>query len=80
MGHSHDHIRVVKVIYDRSLGVATQMFDTAYRTSLFAFHQLAVLAGIFLLPVALLARQMGIQLPLGRVIESTNEAYRKATR
>ena len=51
------------------------MMDTAYRTSLFALHQLAVVFGIVMLPVALLARRLGVQLPLGRLVETTTEAY-----
>lgn len=63
--------------------MADQQSDNAmtrltYRATLFALYQFAVALGIALLPVALLARQVGIHLPLGRLVERLGNAYDKA--
>lgn len=57
--------------------VATQMIDTALRATTFALHQLTVVLGIALLPLALLTRQAGIHLPFQRAIETTEQAYQR---
>ncbi|SDM79250.1 hypothetical protein SAMN04487949_2609 [Halogranum gelatinilyticum] len=54
------------------------MFETAYRVSLFALYQFTVVVGIVLLPVALMARQLGVELPLSRVLERLGRAYENA--
>jgi hypothetical protein len=48
-------------------------------TALFAAYQLTVVVGILLLPVAILARQAGLRLPLDRVLTSLEEAHTEAT-
>lgn len=50
------------------------MIETAHRTSLLVLHQLTVALGILLLPVALLARQAGIRLPIRRFVEASTES------
>ena len=45
------------------------------RTSLFALYQLSIVLGIALLPVAILARQVGVRLPLGELIDRLGAAY-----
>lgn len=50
------------------------MIGTAYRTSLLVLHQLTVALGILLLPVALLARQAGIRLPIRRIVKASTES------
>lgn len=53
------------------------MPTTLYRATVFALYQLSLLAGVLLLPVALLVRQVGVDLPLGRVVDRLNEAYHR---
>ncbi|MEF8843412.1 MAG: hypothetical protein V5A62_17600 [Haloarculaceae archaeon] len=48
------------------------------RTSLFALYQTSIVLGIALLPVAVLARQMGVQLPVGALIDRLGTAYEAA--
>lgn len=54
------------------------MFETAYRLSLFALYQFTVAVGIVLLPVALMARRFGVELPLSRVLNRLGRAYENA--
>lgn len=54
------------------------MIARLYRTTLFALYQSSVAAGILLLPVALLAKQAGLTLPLHRLIASLEAAYEDA--
>lgn len=53
------------------------MFERSKRFALFALYQTTVVLGIVLLPVALLARQVGVPLPLyvGGAIETIGEVY-----
>jgi hypothetical protein len=51
------------------------MIDAVRRLALFALYQTTVALGILLLPVALLARRAGINLPVGRVVETLGTAY-----
>lgn len=48
------------------------------RTSLFALYQTSIVLGIALLPVALLARRVGVQLPVGELIDRLGTAYETA--
>lgn len=52
--------------------------DRLYRTTLLVMYQMALLAGIALLPVALLTRQVGFRLPIDRVIMGLKESYEQA--
>lgn len=47
-------------------------------TALFVAYQLTVAVGILLLPVALLARQAGLRLPLDRALVRLDEAHTRA--
>lgn len=51
------------------------MSRTLRRGTLFALYQLTLFAGIALLPVALVARRIGVPLPIGRAVEGTKAAY-----
>jgi len=51
------------------------MLEPVRRATLFALYQMSVLTGIALLPVALVARQLGVPLPIHRVVESLQRAY-----
>jgi hypothetical protein len=44
------------------------MFARLRSTALFALYQLTIVAGILLLPVGMLARQVGIPFPFHRAI------------
>ena len=54
------------------------MIETTYRAGLLVAYQFAVFVGIMLMPVALLARRMGVTLPVGRVVEVLDDAYSNA--
>ncbi|MCU4719219.1 hypothetical protein [Halapricum hydrolyticum] len=51
------------------------MESRLYRATLFALYQLTVLVGIAMLPVALVARQVGIAVPIHRAIDRLEAAY-----
>ena len=51
------------------------MIVTAYRTGLLVAYQVAVFVGILLMPVALLARRVGVTLPVGRLVRQLDHAY-----
>jgi hypothetical protein len=46
-----------------------------HRATLFALYQLTLVAGIALLPLALLTRRFGVQLPIDRAILGLKERY-----
>lgn len=54
------------------------MIEAFQRTTLFALYQFAVVLGIVLMPLALVARQVGVTLPVGRFIDTVGEAYENA--
>ena len=54
------------------------MESRLYQFGLFALYQLSLFAGIFLLPVALVARKLGVPIPAHRVVVRLNEAYERA--
>lgn len=54
------------------------MIDAVQRASLFVLYQLSIAIGILLLPIALLARQGGITLPIHRVVDRLGKAYTNA--
>ncbi|ATW87713.1 hypothetical protein halTADL_0917 [Halohasta litchfieldiae] len=51
------------------------MIESVTRFTVFALYQLTVMFGILLLPVAFAARRLGIQLPIGDLIERLDSAY-----
>lgn len=55
------------------------MTNPVYRGLLLALYQLSILTGILLLPVALLARQVGVRLPVDRAVQRLGTAYENAT-
>ncbi|MFB6113525.1 MAG: hypothetical protein ABEJ58_05415 [Halodesulfurarchaeum sp.] len=54
------------------------MIDRLTKVALLAAYQSAIVLGIAMLPLALVARQAGITLPLHHLIERTETAYRQA--
>jgi hypothetical protein len=66
-------------MYDNSRGARyITMRSKVTRAAVFALYQLSLLAGIALLPVALLLRKMGITIPVHRLVDRFNEAYEAA--
>ncbi len=51
------------------------MIESATRLTVFALYQLTVVFGILLLPVALAARRLGVNLPIGDLIDQLDSAY-----
>ncbi|MEA1930843.1 hypothetical protein [Halohasta litorea] len=51
------------------------MIESVTRLTVFALYQFTVMLGILLLPVALAVRRLGIQLPIGELIERLDSAY-----
>jgi len=51
------------------------MIESASRFTVFALYQLTVLFGILMLPVALVTRRLGINLPMGELIDRLDSAY-----
>ena len=49
-----------------------------YRASLFVLYQLSLVVAIVLLPIALLARQAGVRLPIHRPVDRLGKAYDRA--
>lgn len=53
----------------------TAMRTRLQRTLVFVLYQISLLAGITLLPVALLVRQVGLTLPVHRVVDRLESTY-----
>jgi hypothetical protein len=54
------------------------MFETTYRLGLFTLYQFALVFGILLMPIALLARRAGVTLPVGELVDAVGNAYEQA--
>ncbi|WP_197431351.1 hypothetical protein [Halorubrum sp. CBA1125] len=55
------------------------MFDRIRTAALFGLHQATVAVGISLFPMAVFARKrLGINVPVGRLVETTGEVYERA--
>jgi hypothetical protein len=46
-----------------------------YTAAIFALYQFTLLAGIVLLPVAMVTERFGVRLPVDRAVEGLNQAY-----
>jgi hypothetical protein len=51
------------------------MATAVYRAGVLALYQFSILLGIALLPVALLARRVGVSLPVDRIADRLGAAY-----
>jgi hypothetical protein len=51
------------------------MLESLSRAGAFAVYQLTLAVGIALMPLALLARRLGVTVPLGDVVAATGRAY-----
>jgi hypothetical protein len=54
------------------------MIDSLYRAGVFTVYQATLVAGIVLMPLALLAGRLGVSVPLGDVVAATGQAYENA--
>ena len=57
---------------------ATQMLDSLYRAGVSTVYQLTLVAGIVLMPVALLASRLGVPVPVGDIVAAVGRAYESA--
>jgi len=49
-----------------------------HTATIFALYQLALLAGIVLLPVAMVTERLGFRLPVDRAVAGLNDAYEQS--
>ena len=54
------------------------MVSRLYTATLFALYQLTLLAGIVLLPVAMVTQRLGVRLPVDRAVATLNDAYEQS--
>lgn len=54
------------------------MESRLYRAAVFALYQCSLLAGIFMLPIALIVRKAGLDLPVHRLVVRLGRAYERA--
>ena len=67
-------------IYTRGLlDVIHETMQRTYRATLLALYQLALLAGILLMPLALVTRRFGLRLPVDRAVLGLKHAYERAS-
>ena len=52
--------------------------ERLYRATLFTLYQLTLVAGIALLPLALVTSRIGFELPLDRAVLGGKERYERA--
>ena len=55
------------------------MESRLYRAVVFALYQLSLVAGIVLMPFALVAKKLGLPLPVHRVVTRLGDAYDRDT-
>lgn len=55
------------------------MKSRVYHATMFALYQLTIALGIVAMPVAIMARQAGLSLPIHRLLETVEAAYQDAT-
>ncbi|MFB6196475.1 MAG: hypothetical protein ABEI80_09915 [Haloplanus sp.] len=54
------------------------MIESLYRAGAFTLYQTTLVVGIVLMPLALLARRLGVTLPLGDLVTTAARAYENA--
>lgn len=64
-----------RLIYPLRLSTVYAMKTRAHRASLFALYQLCILLGIVAMPLALLTRQVGLTVPIHRLLVRVEAAY-----
>ena len=53
--------------------------ERLYRATLFALYQLTLIAGIVMLPVALVTRRIGVRVPMDSAVRSLKTSYEQTT-
>ncbi len=53
--------------------------ERIYRATLLALYQLTLLAGILMLPVAMVTQRLGFRLPIHRAVRRLGDAYEQQT-
>ena len=53
--------------------------ERIYRATLLALYQLTLLAGIALMPLALVTERFGLRLPVHRAVQRLGDAYEQHT-
>ena len=53
------------------------MVSRLYRATVFALYQLTLMVGITMLPLALVAKRLGVPLPFHRAVTRLGEAYER---
>jgi hypothetical protein len=51
------------------------MFEPLYRVGAFAAYQITLAVGIALMPLVLLARRLGVTVPVGELVAAAGRAY-----
>ena len=54
------------------------MAPRLYTAALFALYQLTLLAGILMMPLALLTQRVGLRLPIDNAVATLNDAYEQS--
>jgi len=54
------------------------MVSRLHTAALFALYQLTLLAGILLLPLAMVTQRLGVPLRIDRAVDTLNDAYERA--
>jgi hypothetical protein len=54
------------------------MIESLYRAGAFTVYQATLVLGIAMMPLALLARRLGVNLPLGDVVAAAARTYENA--
>ena len=60
--------------------MAKTMLDDLRRGAAFVLYQITLAFGILAMPIALGARRLGFTLPIRRLVESAERAYRSGSR
>ena len=67
-----------RFIYTQSQRVGRSTMERVYRATLLVLYQLALLVGIVVMPVALVADRFGLGLPVHRAVKRLGEKYDQA--
>jgi hypothetical protein len=54
------------------------MIDSLHRAGMFTVYQTTLVLGIALLPIAVLARRLGVNVPVGDAVAAAARAYENA--
>jgi hypothetical protein len=65
-------------IYSTSLTGERGTMERIYRATLLVLYQLTLIAGIALMPVAMVTDKLGIRLPIHRAVRRLGSAYEQA--